>query len=121
MLLPHASLAPLRPRRLLFLRFLSFCASWRRGSERPGTRSRACERKWPQVASGEVWVGYRGKNVFTERVVGCWGRLRGEVGESPALEGSKHRVDTALWDVVQQAWWCGLMVGLDDLGGLFQP
>jgi len=40
------------------------------------------------------------KNVFTDRVVRHWPRLPRAVGESPSLEGFKHRVDVALGDVV---------------------
>ena len=38
--------------------------------------------------------------------------------ESPSPEVFKKRVDKALQDMVSWAW---LMVGLDDLKGLFQP
>ena len=41
-----------------------------------------------------------GKNVFTERVVRAWPRLPRAVGESPFLEGFKHRVAVALGDMV---------------------
>jgi len=44
------------------------------------------------------------KNFFTERVVRCWNRLPRAVGESPSLE-FKNRVDVALGDMVEQAWW----------------
>ena len=40
------------------------------------------------------------KNFLTERVVRPWPRLPRAVGESPSLEGFKHRVDMALGDVV---------------------
>jgi len=46
-----------------------------------------------------------GKNFFTERVVRPWPRLPRAVGESPFLEGFRHRVDVALGDMVEQAWW----------------
>jgi len=45
-----------------------------------------------------------GKNFSTERVVRSWPRLPRAVGESPSLEGFKHRVAVALGDRVQQAW-----------------
>jgi len=41
-----------------------------------------------------------GKNFFPERVVRRWPRLPRAVGESPSLEGFKHRVDVALGDTV---------------------
>jgi len=40
------------------------------------------------------------KNVFPERVVGCWHRLPRAVVESPPLEGFRKRVDVACWDIV---------------------
>ena len=46
------------------------------------------------------------KNLFTARVVRHWTRLPTAVVESPSLEGFKKRVDVALGDMVQQAWWC---------------
>ena len=41
--------------------------------------------------------------------------------ESPSLEVFKKRVHVALRDVVSGHGGVGLMVGLDDLSGLFQP
>jgi len=58
-----------------------------------------------QAASGEVQIGYWEK-FFTGRAVRRWPRLPRAVGESPSLEGFKHRVDVALGDMVQQAWGC---------------
>jgi len=46
------------------------------------------------------------KSFFTERVVNHCTRLPRDVAESPSLEGFKKRVDVALQDMVQQAWWC---------------
>ena len=43
----------------------------------------------------EIW-----KNFITDRVVRRWARLPRAVGESPSLEGFKHRVDVALGDMV---------------------
>jgi len=41
-----------------------------------------------------------GKNFFPEKVVRLWTRLPRAVGESPSLEGFKHRGDVALGDMV---------------------
>jgi len=41
--------------------------------------------------------------------------------KSPSLEVFKSRADVALRDVVSGHGWDGLMVGQDDIGGLFQP
>ena len=61
-------------------------------------------------------------NFLTERVVGRWNRLPRAVVESPSLEGLKSRVDPALRDLVElRTVSVRLMVGLDDLQGLFQP
>ena len=43
------------------------------------------------------------------------------VVQSPALEVFKNSVDVALRDVVSGHGGGGLLVGLDDLRGLFQP
>jgi len=40
------------------------------------------------------------RNFFTERAVRRWARLPGAVGESPSLEGFRHRVDVAPGDRV---------------------
>ena len=45
------------------------------------------------------------KNFCTERVVRPWPRLPMAVVESPSLEGFRNRVDVALGDMVEQAWW----------------
>jgi len=61
------------------------------------------------------------KHFFSGRVVVHWYKLCREVVESPSLEVFKNRVDVALGDVVRGHGGDGLMVGLDDLRGLFQP
>jgi len=48
-------------------------------------------------------------------------RLPRAVGESPSLEGFKNRVDVALQDMVSRHGGVGLMIGLEELRGLFQP
>ena len=48
-------------------------------------------------------------------------QLPREVAESPSLEVFKNHVDMALRDVVSGHGGGGLVVGLDDLRGLFQP
>ena len=58
---------------------------------------------------------------FSQRAVMQWHRLPREVVEPPSLEVFNNRVDTALRDVRQWAWWGWVGVGLGDLRGLFQP
>jgi len=50
-----------------------------------------------------------------------WHRLPREVVQSPSLEMLKSCVDVALRDVGSERGGGGLMVGLGDLTGLFQP
>ena len=50
-----------------------------------------------------------------------WNRLLGGAVKSPSLEVFKSRVDVALRDTVRGCGGGGLMVGLDNLRGLFQP
>ena len=59
------------------------------------------------------------KNLFSKRAVMQWHRLPREVVESPSLQVFKSCVDVALRDVVSGHGGGGLMVGLDNLRGLF--
>ena len=58
------------------------------------------------------------KNFFSERVVMHWHR---EVVGSPSPEVFENHGDVALRDVVTGHGGGGLGVGLDDLGGHFEP
>ena len=52
-------------------------------------------------------------------IVRQWHRLPGEVVELPSLEVFRNHGDVALRDVVRGRGGGGLMVGRDDLRGLF--
>ena len=58
-------------------------------------------------------------NFFSARAVRQWHRLPREMVQSPSLEVFESRVGVALRDVGSGRG--GLMVGLDDLSGPFQP
>ena len=77
------------------------------------------QERWPQVASGEVQVGYL-EEFLLRTVVRHWHRLPGEVVQSPSMELFKSHGDVALRDVVSGHGGNGLMAGPVDFGGLFQ-
>ena len=59
------------------------------------------------------------KNLLSKSVVGYWNGLPRAV-ESPGLEVFKNCVDMAVRDVVSGHGGDGVMVGLNDLSGIFQ-
>ena len=61
------------------------------------------------------------ENIFSEGVMRYWNRLCREVVESPSLEVFRNDGDVALRKTVGGHGGGGLVVGLDDLSGLFQP
>ena len=73
---------------------------------------------WSNVALSLIYVFYF---TFILLLVKYWKKLTREVGESPFLEVFKKCVDGALRDMVSGHGGAGLMVGLSDLSGLFQP
>ena len=74
-----------------------------------------------KLRQGRVRLALR-KDFFAEGVVGRWNGLPRAGVESPSLEGFMSWVDPALRDLVElRTVSVRLMVGLDDLQGLFQP
>ena len=67
---------------------------------------------------GSFWLNIM-KNLFSERVVRYWNKWCRVVMKTQSLEVFKKRVDVTMSDMVQDSHRHGLMVGLDDLIGLF--
>ena len=67
---------------------------------------------------GRFRFGIR-KSFFSERVMRYYSRLSREVVKSPSLEVFNSHGDVTLRDVVTGCGGDGLVVGLDDLRGLF--
>ena len=61
------------------------------------------------------------KKICSKSVVKHWNRLPRVVVESLSLDVFKKRVDMALRDIYSGHGDNGLIDGLDDLSGLFQP
>jgi len=61
------------------------------------------------------------KKLLSERVIMHWHRLPRQLVGSLSLEVFKNCGDVALKDLVSGHGGNGLVVGLDDLRGLFQP
>ena len=61
------------------------------------------------------------KKLLSERVIMHWHRLPRQLVGSLSLEVFKSCGDVALKDLVSGHGGNGLVVGLDDLRGLFQP
>ena len=62
---------------------------------------------------------YIRKNLFSERLAKHWNRLPREAAEPTSLEIFKKHVDVALRHTVSERDGDTLMVGLEDLSGLF--
>ena len=61
------------------------------------------------------------KTFFSKRVVRYWHRLPRVVLESPSLEMFKNNGDVTVRDMISGHGGDGLMAGLNDVSGLFQP
>jgi len=61
------------------------------------------------------------KKLLSERVIMHWHRLPRQLVGSLSLEVFKNCGDVALKDLISGHGGNGLVVGLDDLRGLFQP
>lgn len=73
---------------------------------------------WDLTLANHFFFPYIRRNFFIERVLKGWNRIPREAVESLSLKEFQRHRDTWFMDQLWQSW---VMVGLEDLGALFQP